>query len=391
MNENSSSRKPSEKVRQFLVKKGNIGELTPGTRLPTAEELAALLNVSAGTVKNVYRALSQEGRVKTQVGVGSFWMESPGTAPKSYRIGFVMVGNGLPVSDDWWTRNRWSGDIFGGILKRKLECGLNLSLELCEARENQQEEGGFDAMIDLTLRPNRPESNNGDGRIERGRLPLVVHLNPPYDQACVNFVSPDYFVCSRVLGEAWRQTGRRRILYVTTGPLDNSVSSRVRYSGLLCGLGEAIGEGVEVKIFHARNSGVDGGMGIAGMMEETGWIPDAVYCGGDILARGVVQALSARGLSIPDEVSVVGGCKTESVSADLLPMTSMAHPLRNVGSALLDMVLLRLERGGQDVPGVIQPVPFSIGMTTRAEENEILAKHSRQVLANAPSGAELLL
>jgi len=306
-------------------------------------------------------------------------VQPPEVSLRSSRIGFSLGEEKVALDQDWWTRNPWCGAVFGGILKRKLECGLNPSLELCPAEGGQ----GFAAVIDLSL----DEIPIHGGALEG---PLRVHLNPPHDQACVNFASPDYFVCSRVLGHAWRVSGRRRILLLASARLADSVSSRLRYSGLLCGLGEAIGTNFEVRVLKVSSAGIPGGEEIGPMIDETGWVPDAVYCIGDIQARGVVQALTARGLSIPREVSVIGGCKTESVYTGLQPLTSMAHPLDAVGSALIDMVLLRLERGGQDVPGVFIPVPFSIGATTLPEENEILAAHSRELLARRGVAERLL-
>jgi len=380
MNDNLiSSLKPSERVRQYLDKKGKSWEIGPGHRLPTADELGELLKVSAGTVKNVYRELAKEGRVKTLVGVGSFWLADTtpalGSYPKSYRVGIL---SDIPKGGEArLSQTVWRGAIFGGILNRQLQHGPGITLELCPVGTDllPREESGFDGFIDLTIR-GRPHTF-----LEK-ESPIVVHLNPPYDQATTNFAAPDYSVCSRVLGEAWRKSGRKRILFLHAVPLSKTASGRLRYGGLLCGLGERVGSDIEVRsLVVSRSPCATAGSDLVQMIEETGWTPDAVYCIGDVAGREVVNALTARGFSIPAEVSVVGGCLTELASIGHQPLTCMAHPLEAVGEALFDLLKLRLQRGGKAVPGVFKPVPFSLGATTRPDENEMLAHYSRGIVA----------
>ena len=51
--------------------------------------------------------------------------------------------------------------------------------------------------------------------------------------------------------------------------------------------------------------------------------PDAVFCGNDQIARGVIDALRERGLSVPDDVGVIGFDNWEIVAeATRPPLTS---------------------------------------------------------------------
>ncbi len=378
----SSVHKPFDKVLRFLEERENTGELLAGSRLPTAEALAAHLEISAGTVKNVYRTLAREGRVKTQVGVGSFWLGG-GKAPehRHYRIAFQIGHAPSIASGELETalrgRTGWSGAILGGFLKRKLERGLNVTMELYPQTMEALSRGGPapDGVIDLSLvaHPTFP-----------AQLP-VIHLNPPFEWACRNFVAPDYYHCSRALGETWRAAGRRRILFVTCNSWAQSTSTLLRYSGLMTGIGEAIAE-TEIRIFEASGPGPESSCEAAALLDR--WQPDAVYCIGDLLARGIIRLLHERGISVPDEVSVVGGCKTESGSERPM-ITSMAHPLETVGAGLLDAIIRRIQSGGRDVAGRYEPVPFSLGSSTTPAENELLFQHVRAAAATA--GLEPLL
>jgi GntR family transcriptional regulator len=55
-----------------------VGDLPPGTELPSIRELAAGLKVSVITVKRAYLELEREGVIATRQGKGSVVAEKPG-------------------------------------------------------------------------------------------------------------------------------------------------------------------------------------------------------------------------------------------------------------------------------------------------------------------------
>src|SRR5690606_14634793 len=128
----------------------------------------------------------------------------------------------------------------------------------------------LEGVILLSLRPLPLPLRDG-----RGRLVPHVTLNPPGELVTANFVSPDYFESSYRLGEIWRQTGRRRVLMVTHVNLEESPSTRLRYSGLLCGLGDAIGNPAQVRLFNVRSTGESIADRLTGFLRQ-GWVPDAI-------------------------------------------------------------------------------------------------------------------
>src|ERR1051325_10419658 len=76
----------------------------------------------------------------------------------------------------------------------------------------------------------------------------VVHLNPASPTATENFVSPDYFGASRSLGQAWRETGRRRWLLLVYQSLKNSVSAQLRFAGLVNAIGADLNETISLRV-----------------------------------------------------------------------------------------------------------------------------------------------
>ncbi|TIT30129.1 MAG: LacI family transcriptional regulator, partial [Mesorhizobium sp.] len=45
---------------------------------------------------------------------------------------------------------------------------------------------------------------------------------------------------------------------------------------------------------------------VAKLFDGNGEKPDAVFCGNDQIARGVIDALRERGLGVPSDVGVIG-------------------------------------------------------------------------------------
>jgi len=380
----SVSMRPSEKVRAHLLQYQRQGRMTPGARLPTADELAETLGVSPGTVKNVYRALAAEGRVRTRVGAGSFWIGGEET-PEVLRIG-IGVEIAEPGEARWWKRDAWSGPVFGGILEGQLEHGPKVALESCpglhgmSARQWAARLETLDGVIFLSLRPLPVPLRDG-----RGRLVPHVTLNPPGELVTANFVSPDYFESSYRLGEIWRQAGRRRVLMVTHVDLEDSPSTRLRYSGLLCGLGDAIGNPAQVRLFNVRAGEESVADRLGGFLRQ-GWVPDAIYTTGGALVFDVMDALSASGISVPESCCVVSGSGYDLTNfTGHLPVTTMIHPLAEVGRALLAMLRRRIASGGRDEPALYLPVPFRIGNSTSPEENERFTRYSRALLSGSPA------
>jgi len=73
--------------------------------------------------------------------------------------------------------------------------------------------------------------------------------------------------------------------------------------------------------------------------------PTAVICGNDVIAQGIVYACLARGVTIPDDLSIVGIGDFRG-SAHMEPgLTTLRLPARSIGEAAAD-TLLTMSRSG---------------------------------------------
>jgi LacI family transcriptional regulator len=81
-------------------------------------------------------------------------------------------------------------------------------------------------------------------------------------------------------------------------------------------------------------------------------LPTAVFSACDIMAAGVLQAIYARGLRVPEDISVVG---FDDTLAPYLspPLTTVAQPMETIGRAAVQLALAELaDEGGNRAPQI---------------------------------------
>jgi LacI family transcriptional regulator len=71
-------------------------------------------------------------------------------------------------------------------------------------------------------------------------------------------------------------------------------------------------------------------------------LPDAIICANDQMAIGVVRALTARGVRIPEEVAVVGFDDIFPASLTDPPLTTVHQPMRKIGERGCDRLIERI-------------------------------------------------
>ncbi|MET1133075.1 MAG: LacI family DNA-binding transcriptional regulator [Aeromicrobium sp.] len=90
--------------------------------------------------------------------------------------------------------------------------------------------------------------------------------------------------------------------------------------------------------------------------------PDAVFATNDLVALGALQALAAAGVSVPDDVALVGYDDIEFAASATIPITSVRQPSRELGEAAAELLLAAIE--DHDAP-VRHPV-FTPELVARA-------------------------
>ncbi len=90
--------------------------------------------------------------------------------------------------------------------------------------------------------------------------------------------------------------------------------------------------------------------------------PDAVFAASDLIAIGAMHALAEAGLSIPDDVAVVGFDDITAASLANPPLTTVAQDARRAGEMLVDALLAQLR--GETTQGATLPARLVVRPST---------------------------
>ena len=94
--------------------------------------------------------------------------------------------------------------------------------------------------------------------------------------------------------------------------------------------------GADAAVLHGPWSEAWGHEAVARLWAGATTRPDAIFCGNDQIARGVVDALRERAVAVPADVSVIGFDNWEIVAAATRPpLTSVDMNLKELGRVLV--------------------------------------------------------
>jgi LacI family transcriptional regulator len=182
---------------------------------------------------------------------------------------------------------------------------------------------------------------------ERRQLPLVLvdMFHPRFDSITVNNEEGAYQAVKHLIN-----IGRRKIAMVNGH--GECVPARERLSGFRRAMGDA---GLPVPPVYlmssdafqgeavGRNDGFNKEAGYRAMQELlalNGDGPDAVFAASDVHALGVMSAAREHGLSIPEDLAVVGFDDVEL--AELVGLSTVRQPICEMGKLAVDRLLAKV-------------------------------------------------
>ncbi len=196
-----------------------------------------------------------------------------------------------------------------------------------------------------------------------GHTPFVaIHANHPLPKV-LNIESDEergaYELTRHGLG-----LGHRRIMHVTGPWSDRGVRRRIRgYKRALAEAGVPFDPDLLVPAHYNTEAGRDAvRVWLAAHAGRA--LPQMVFCGSDAIALGCMEALTERGLRVPDDVSVAGFDDTLAARMTVPPLTTVRQPLREMGRQAVEELLGRIER--RTPAEAARPVVFPTEVVLRA-------------------------
>ncbi|MBV9448957.1 MAG: LacI family DNA-binding transcriptional regulator [Streptosporangiaceae bacterium] len=303
------------------------------------KDVAAHAGVSTGTVSNVLNrpervAVATRERVNAAIRELGFIRNE---SARQLRVGRSRM-IGLVVLD---VANPFFTDVALGVEEEAGEAGL--SVILCNsddqiARQDRHLELLQEQRVQGILLTPVEAGDERIGRLQQHGTPVILvdsrSANGGQCSVAVDDVRGGDMAVSHLL-----KAGHRRIGYVA-GPVSiRQVADR--RDGAIQALQRAGGQAGNLIVIEgpALNwaAGKQAGADLAGMRSRER--PTGVFCANDLLALGLLQELTRRGIKVPDDVAIVGYDDIEFAAAAAVPISSVRQPRRQLGRTAAQLLL----------------------------------------------------
>ncbi|MEV7771369.1 LacI family DNA-binding transcriptional regulator [Kitasatospora sp. NPDC086791] len=170
-----------------------------------------------------------------------------------------------------------------------------------------------------------------------GRGVPFVLINGFSEKIDAPFISPDDRAAMWMAVQHLAELGHERIGLAVGQRRYVPVLRKIE--GFTAAMREVLGlsqEEAEGLVRHTLFS-VEGGHAAAGALLDKGCT--AIVCGSDMMALGAIRAVRQRGLSVPQDVSVVGFDDSPLIAFTEPPLTTIRQPVEAMATAAVDALL----------------------------------------------------
>jgi DNA-binding LacI/PurR family transcriptional regulator len=330
-----------------------------GYQRPTLEDVAALAQVSRGTVSRVINGspkVSVQARQAVEDAINRLGYVPNRTARAlaSQRTDSVALvvsePHALLFTDPFF------GGIVRGVSQRLADTGRQLLLIMAQTAEDHVRVekyllgGHVDGVLLLSLHGADPLLT----ALDRAKVPTVVGARPLAPGVDLPYVDIDNRAGSRSAVSYLRNLGRREIGTIA-GPQDMAPGV-----DRLAGYRDVVGDGDPTLIAYGDFSEPSGERAMNQLIEARPML-DAVYVASDLMAAGALRALRRAGRRIPENVAVVGSDDLDLAQHTDPPLTTVRQPTVGMGQEMARLLLALLD--GEPAPS---PVLLDTELVIRA-------------------------
>lgn len=214
-------------------------------------------------------------------------------------------------------------------------------------------------------------------RLSSGGIPMVfIDVAPRKKNVSTIHVNYDQGIGQAVQHLA--ALGHRRIGYITGPHLLHSANARLN---AFLSAAERVGIRVpETCIFHGDHTGEGGSRGGEHLLSIR-QPPTAIMCSNDVSALGAMQAIARAGLSIPNDISVIGFDDIKLTEYMLPPLTTIRMSGRDIAASAV-YALLNPGTAPKQVD-----TSLVVRQTTGVPPRQVPRTAARKVAAHKPSPA----
>lgn len=319
------------------------GEIRPGEKLPSENELSAEYGVSRQTVRKALQILQNDGYIYAEHGRGTFCSEMMRHTRSSRNIAvvttylsdyiFPRIVQGI---DRVFTENGYS------ILLKNTRNSRSLEAKCLEELLQKDIDG-------LIIEPSKSQifcrHVNLYEMLDEYKIPYVfiqgVHAQmKDRPQILLDDCRGGYLVTKHLTS-----LGHRRIVGIFKS---DDTQGQQRHKGYVQALQEAgIAYDPDLVVwFYTEDRKTHPYEKIRQMAEERESHPfDAVVAYNDQVAIEVIRALGDMGLNVPEDVSVTGYDDSYLAATCKVPLTTVSHPQERLGEMAAELLLKIIREG----------------------------------------------
>jgi LacI family transcriptional regulator len=328
------------------------------TRNPTVKDVAAAAGVSIATVSHVLnktRFVSAETTARVENAVSALNYKANVIARHLRSGESRLIGYVVSSLDCSFYTDMAAG--IDGALNAGGDGGLPYQLVIMDSRDSKQREiknieslfrRGVDGVI---VAPTTTDYRFLKGVLPEG-FPLVFLDRQPLhyeaDYILLNNREASFEAASALIKKGHRRIGYVTYHYGEAGIIDDTTRERIAgfeeaFAAASLPLDKALVRAVP-GASHTRSS-LRQGASYQAMKELLGMAPDAVFCGNNFSAVGVVSCLNDAGIRIPRDMAFITYDNDLWMSLTTPQLSSIVQPAEEMG-ALAAERLLRRFRGG---------------------------------------------
>lgn len=313
-------------------------------RRVTIVDVARHAQVSTTTVSKVLRnayGASPAMRARVQQAMSELgyrpYAAARGMRGQSYTIGVILPD----------LRNPFFPEILDGLTDALRDTPYQVLIGPGGHNDEYAEARGTDAMIDrgmdamVLVAPISPRSH-----LEHvaKSVPTVVVGRHGRSEA-YDTVSDDDFTGAALVVEHLVSLGHRRIAHIEHAESDPDrlveMPNAIRADGYKHAMrAHGLGDQIDiVSTSYTQEGGYLGAQQILARPER----PTAIFAGADIVAMGVLEALTEAGLSVPGDISLAGYDNTTFAALGPVSLTSVDQAGHHIGSEVARLLLGRID------------------------------------------------
>ena len=302
-------------------------------------EVAARAGVSVGTVSNVLNrpdivAEATRDRVQAAIQALGFVRNESARqlrAGRSRTIGLVV----LDVANPFFT------DVARGVEDEASKSGL--AVILCNSDEQLDKENRYLELLEehrvqgVLITPVAGDTRHLDRLQRRGTPVVLVDSKSTTGGQCS--VSVDDVLGGQMAVSHLLDGGHDRIAFVG-GPA-NLRQVADRRDGAVRALQAAGRKPGELILLETTTLNVGGGRQAGAQIAElpASRRPTAAFCANDLVALGLLQEMTQRGIRVPRDLAIVGYDDIEFAGGAAVPLTSVRQPRQQLGRSAAQLLL----------------------------------------------------